>query len=46
MEEQNTMMDFMDEIEKSMKRIYKDDVLNGTIISTGDEEVLVNINYT
>lgn len=46
MEEQNTMQDFMDEIEKSMRRIYKDDVLEGTIISVGDEEVLVNINYT
>lgn len=46
MEEQNTMLDFMDEIEKSMKRIYKDDVLNGTIISVNDEEILVNINHT
>ena len=46
MEEQKTMMDFMDEIEKSMKRIYKDDVLDGTIISAGEEEALVNINYT
>ncbi len=46
MEEQNTMMDFMDEIEKSMRRVHKDDVLDGTIISVGDEEVMVNINYT
>jgi len=46
MEEQNTMMDFMDEIEKSMRRIHKDDVLDGTIISVNDEEILVNINYT
>ena len=46
MEEQNTMMDFMDEIEKSMRRIYKDDVLEGTIISVNGELVLVNINYT
>lgn len=46
MEEKNTMMDFMDEIEKSLKRIYKDDVLDGTVISVGEEEVLVNINYT
>ena len=46
MEEQNTMLDFMDEIEKSMKRIYKDDVLDGTIISVNAEGVLVNINYT
>lgn len=46
MEEQNTMQDFMDEIEKSMKRIHKDDVLDGTVISVGEEEILVNINYT
>lgn len=46
MEKHDTMMDFMDEIEKSMKRIYKDDVLNGTVISANEEEVLVNINYT
>lgn len=46
MEEQNTMMDFMDEIEKSMRRVHKDDVLEGTILSVGEEEVMVNINYT
>ncbi|HWQ78112.1 MAG TPA: 30S ribosomal protein S1 [Anaerovoracaceae bacterium] len=46
MEEKTTMQDFMDEIEQSMKRIYKDDVLEGTIISAGEEEILVNINYT
>lgn len=46
MDEQKTMMDFMDEIEKSMKRIYKDDVLDGTVITAGEEEILVNINYT
>jgi len=46
MEEKNTMMDFMDEIEKSMRRIYKDDVLDGTVISVGEEEIMVNIGYT
>lgn len=46
MEEKTTMADFMDEIEKSMKRIYKDDVLDGTIISVNEEEILVNIDYT
>lgn len=46
MEEKNTMADFMDEIEKSMRRIYKDDVLDGTIISVKDDEILVNIDYT
>lgn len=46
MEEKNTMMDFMDEIEKSMRRVHKEDVLDGTILSVGEEEVMVNIGYT
>jgi small subunit ribosomal protein S1 len=46
MEEKNTMMDFMDEIEKSLKRLRTDDILEGTVISVGEEEILVNINYT
>ncbi|QOX64717.1 30S ribosomal protein S1 [Anoxybacterium hadale] len=45
MEEKNTMMDFLDEIEKSMERIYKGDLLKGTVISVNEETVLVNINY-
>lgn len=45
MDEQNTMNDFMDEIEKSMKRIYKGDVLKGKIISINDEQIMVNIGY-
>ncbi|WP_227017917.1 30S ribosomal protein S1 [Sinanaerobacter chloroacetimidivorans] len=45
MEEQNTMLEYMDEIEKSMKRIGKDDILTGTIISVNDEEIIVNIGY-
>lgn len=44
MEEQNTMMDFMDEIEKSMKRLNKDEVMEGTVMSVNEEEVLVNMN--
>lgn len=46
MEDQYTMADFMDEIEQSMRKVYKDDVLNGTIISVNEEEILVNINHT
>lgn len=46
MEEQYSMSDFMDEIDKSMRRVYKDDVLNGTILSVTEEEILVNINHT
>lgn len=46
MQDQHTMEDFMDEIEKSMKKVYKDDILDGTILTVNDEEVLVNINHT
>lgn len=46
MDEQNTMADFMEEIESSMKKIYKDDVLEGTVMTVGEEELLVNIGYT
>ena len=45
MEEQNTMLDFMDEIEKSMKRIYKDDLIKGTILSVNDENIVINMDY-
>ena len=46
MEENLNMEDFMEEIEKSMKKVYKDDVLKGTILSVNEEDVLVNINHT
>jgi small subunit ribosomal protein S1 len=46
MEEKTTMQDFMSEIEQSMRKVHKDDVLEGTIISAGEAEILVNINYT
>jgi small subunit ribosomal protein S1 len=46
MEDQNTMADFMDEIEKSMRKVSRDDILNGIIISANVAEILVNINHT
>lgn len=46
MEDNFTMLDFMDEIEKSMRKVYKDDILDGTIIAINEEEILVNINHT
>ena len=46
MEENLTMADRMEEIENSMRKVYKDDVLKGTIIEVNEEEVLVNINHT
>jgi small subunit ribosomal protein S1 len=45
-EDPDTMADFMDEIEKSMRKVYKDDILKGTIIAINGEEILVNINHT
>lgn len=47
MEEQKdvTMEEFMESIEKSMRKINKGDVIKGTVISLNDEEVLVNIGY-
>ncbi len=44
-EELNTMEAYMDEIEKSMKRLEKDDLLEGKVVSILDEEVIVNIGY-
>ena len=46
MEEKLTMADFMEEIEGSMRKVYRDDVLKGTILSVNEEDVLVNINHT
>ncbi|MFA5636899.1 MAG: 30S ribosomal protein S1, partial [Anaerovoracaceae bacterium] len=46
MEEKLTMEDFMEEIEKSMRKVYRNDLLKGTILSVNEEDVLVNINHT
>ncbi|WP_315114681.1 30S ribosomal protein S1 [uncultured Clostridium sp.] len=47
MEEQKniSMEEFMDSIDKSMKKIKKGDIVKGTIISLNDDEALVNIGY-
>ena len=47
MEEQKdiTMEEFMESIDKSMKKIRKGDVVKGTVISSNDDEALVNIGY-
>jgi len=37
---------YMDEIEKSMKVLRKGDIVEGTIISTNENEVLVNLGST
>lgn len=45
MSEQNSMEQFMNEIDDTMKKISKGDILEGKVISVGDEEVIVNIGY-
>lgn len=38
-----SMADFMDEIEKSMERVSKGDLLTGTVVSNNGEALIVNI---
>lgn len=46
MDENNlTMADFMEEIDKSMTRIYKGDILKATVALVQDQGVVVNIGY-
>ncbi|MDT8718929.1 30S ribosomal protein S1 [Clostridium sp. 19966] len=42
---ENSMEDFMDAINASMKKIHAGDLVNGTVISVKEDEVLVNIGY-
>jgi len=39
------MKDYLDEIDKSMQRLSKNDLLEGEIINITKEELIVNINY-
>jgi small subunit ribosomal protein S1 len=43
--EEGSMMDFMNELDKSMKRIHDGDIIDGTVLSVSDSSVLVNIGY-
>jgi small subunit ribosomal protein S1 len=43
--EEGSMMDFMNELDKSMKRIHEGDIIDGTVLSVSDSGVLVNIGY-
>lgn len=45
MSDQNTMEQFMNEIDSTMKKVQKGDILDGKVISVSDEEVIVNIGY-
>lgn len=44
-QENLSMADFMDEIEKSMERVSKGDLLTGTVASNNGEELIVNIGH-
>ena len=40
-----TMDDFKEELEKSFRKIKAGDVMNGTVVSVDDDEVLVDLDY-
>ncbi|WP_291580623.1 30S ribosomal protein S1 [Clostridium sp. UBA6640] len=42
---ENSMKEFMNEIDKSLNKIYKGDILKGKVLSVKDTDVLVNINF-
>lgn len=44
-QENLSMADFMDEIEKSMERVSKGDLLTGTVISNNGEVLMVSIGH-
>ncbi|NFF40476.1 30S ribosomal protein S1 [Clostridium argentinense] len=39
------MKEFINEIDKSLNKIYKGDILKGKVLSVKDNDVLVNINF-
>jgi len=45
MTDQQDMSQFMDEIDKSMSRLEKGTILKGTVMTVGDEDVVVNIGH-
>ncbi|NFA60418.1 30S ribosomal protein S1 [Clostridium sporogenes] len=45
MSEEITMKDMMEEINSSMKRIHKGELLKGKVISVSDKEAILNIGY-
>lgn len=42
-EEELTMADLMDQVDKSMKRFYPGDVVEGVVLSVNEEEVMVSL---
>jgi len=45
MTDQQDMGQFMDEIDKSMTRLEKGTILKGTVMTVGEEDVIVNIGH-
>ena len=45
MTDQQDMNQFMDEIDKSMTRLEKGAILKGTVMTVGEEDVIVNIGH-
>ncbi len=45
MTDQQDMNQFMDEIDKSMTRLEKGAIIKGTVMTVGDEDVIVNIGH-
>lgn len=41
----NEMLNFMDEIEKSMVRLHRGDIVTGKVINVTDNEIMVNVGY-
>ncbi len=41
----NDMIDFMEEIEKSMVRLHRGEVVTGKVINVTDNEIMVNVGY-
>lgn len=41
----NEMQNFMDEIEKSMVRLHRGDIVTGKVINVTDNEIMVNVGY-
>ncbi len=45
MTDQQDMNQFMDEIDKSMTKLEKGAILKGTVMTVGEEDVIVNIGH-
>lgn len=41
----NDMQNFMEEIEKSMVRLHRGDIVTGKVINVTDNEIMVNVGY-